>query len=63
MYTFPFLCKVFIQGIYNSDLSVITGLDIKRGGSDDTCWTIDGLPTEISCSFTITPLYTKLMIK
>jgi len=61
MYTYPFLCKVFMKGLYDSDLSVISNLDINRGGADDTSWTIDGLPTEISCTFTVTPLYTKMM--
>ncbi len=61
MYTYPFLCKTFMKGLYDSDLAVISGLDINRGGSDDTSWTIDGLPTEISCSFSVTPLYTKMM--
>lgn len=61
MYTYPFLCKTFMKGLYDSDLAAITNLDINRGGSDDTSWTVDGLPTEISCTFSITPLYTKMM--
>lgn len=62
MYSIPFLCRVKQPGSYNSDMSFIHSLDIKRGGPDDNCWTIDGLSTYWECSFSITPMYSKLMM-
>lgn len=62
MYSIPYLCRIFQKGAYNSDLSCITGLDIKRGGDNDTAWTVDGLSTIWECSFSIVPMYNKMMI-
>lgn len=62
MYTYPFLCRVYQKGWVNSDLAFISNLDLKRGGSDDTSWTVDGLSTEIIATFTVTPLYSNLMV-
>lgn len=62
MYTYPFLVRVFQKGWFNSDLAVITNLRVIRGGQDNTSWTIDGLPTEIEVEFTVTPLYSDLMV-
>lgn len=60
-YTYPFLVRIFCKGLYNCDLAAVTNLQISRGGSDDTCWTVDGLPTEVNVSFEVTPLYDKMM--
>lgn len=62
MYTYPYLVRAYQRGNFNSDLAFINNLEITRGGSDDTCWTVDGLPTEITCSFNITPLYSNMMV-
>jgi uncharacterized protein YraI len=62
MYTYPFICRVYQQGQFNSDLAVMTDLRLTRGGSDNTSWTVDGLSTEIDASFTITPLYSNLIV-
>ena len=62
MYTYPYLCRVYQKGNVNCDLAFISNLNLKRGGSDDTKWTVDSLPTEISASFTVTPLYTNMMV-
>lgn len=62
MYTYPFLVRCFEQGSMNCDLAYIHSLDFTRGGSDNTCWTVDGLPTEMNASFTITPLYSNMMV-
>lgn len=62
MYTYPFLVRAFQRGWFNSDLAVITNLRITRGGSDNTSWTVDGLPTELEVSFDVTPLYSDLMV-
>lgn len=62
MYTYPFLCRVYQRGWFNSDLAFINSLEFTRGGSDNTCWTADGLPTEIEATFNVTPLYSSLMV-
>jgi hypothetical protein len=62
MYTYPFLCRVYQKGLLNSELAYISNLEFHRGGSDDTCWTVDNLPTEITATFTVTPLYSNLMV-
>ena len=62
MYTYPYLCRVFQKGSVNCDLAFISNLDFKRGGSDDVRWTVDNLPTEIIATFTVTPLYTNMMV-
>ena len=61
MYGYPYIVRCFQRGSYNSDLAVIGGLEIKRGGSDNIQWTVDGLATEIDVSFNIVPLYSSLM--
>lgn len=62
MYTYPFIVRVFQKGWFNSDLAVISNLNIQRGGSDNTSWSVDGLPTEMDVSFDIVPLYSELMV-
>ena len=62
MYTYPFLCRIFQRGNVNMDLAYISSLDFTRGGSENTSWTVDGLPTEVTARFTVTPLYTNLMV-
>lgn len=62
MYTYPFLVRASNPGNFNSDLAFIQKLDLSRGGDDNTCWTVDGLPTEIIARFDIVPLYSNLMV-
>lgn len=62
MYTYPFLVKIRQAGVVDMDLAFISGLDLTRGGSDNTSWTTDNLPTEITARFTVTPLYSNLMV-
>ena len=61
MYTYPFLARVHSKGLFSCDLAAITNLTLQRGGNNSDFWSTDGLPTEIDASFTITPLYSKLM--
>lgn len=61
MYSYPFLCRVSQPGYVNSDLAVITNMNIKMGGDDDTSWTVDGVSTDFEISFDITPLYMQMM--
>ena len=62
MYSYPFLIRANQIGCFHCDLGVITGLNIARGGSDETAWTVDGLATEYEVSFQIQPLVDDLMI-
>lgn len=62
MYTYPFLVRAFQKGFFNTDLAIISSLQVTRGGSDDTAWTVDGLSTELEVQFNITPLYSRLMV-
>lgn len=62
MYTYPFLVRAFQRSDFNTDLAFISNLDITRGGQDESCWTLDGLPTQINVRFTITPLYSNMMV-
>lgn len=62
MYTYPFLVRAFQRGSVNMDLAFMSNLEFTRGGSDNTSWTVDGLPTECTARFTITPLYTNMMV-
>lgn len=62
MYTYPYLVRCYERGNVNCDLAYISDLEFKRGGADNTSWTVDGLPTEITATFTITPLYANMMV-
>lgn len=62
MYTYPFLVRASNPGNFNSDLAFLQKLDLSRGGDDGTCWTADGLPTEIIARFDVVPLYSNLMV-
>lgn len=62
MYTYPFLVKAFSKGIFSCDMGVLTNLQVNRGGEDGELWSYDSNATEISVSFEITPLISKLMM-
>lgn len=62
MYTYPYLIRIHQPGNVSMDLAYISSLEFNRGGSDGTSWTNDGIPTEITARFTVTPLYTNMMV-
>lgn len=62
MYTYPYLIRLYSPGKANFDLAFMSSLDFVRGGSDNSCWTVDGFPTEITARFTVTPLYSNMMV-
>lgn len=62
MYTYPYLVRCYQRGVVNIDLGYIRNLEFSRGGSDNACWTVDGLPTEITARFSIVPLYSNMMV-
>lgn len=62
MYTYPYLVRAYQRGNVNMDLAFMNSLEFNRGGSEGTCWTVDGLPTEVIATFNITPLYSNMMV-
>lgn len=62
MYTYPYLVRIFQKGVVNMDLAFMNSLEFVKGGSDNVSYSIDGLPTEITARFQITPLYSNLMV-
>lgn len=62
MYRYPLLAKVDVPSMVHCELAAISNFRIQRGGPDGQSFTSDGLPFEISASFDITPLYSKLMV-
>ena len=60
MYSYPYILKVNQKGWFNTNLAVMSSINISRGGSDSTSWTTEGLATEWTVNFDITPLYTQL---
>lgn len=62
MYTYPFIVRCYQKGCFNTDLAVITDLRLRRGGNDETSFTISGLATEWTVEFSVVPLYSELMV-
>lgn len=62
MYTYPFLVKAFSKGIFSCEMGVLTNLSVSRGGEDGELWSYDSNSTEISISFEIRPLISKLIM-
>ena len=62
MYSYPYLLKVNQKGWFNSNLAVMTSIKVLRGGSDNTSWSSEGLATEWTVNFDITPLYSQLTL-
>ena len=60
MYSYPYVLKVNQKGWFNSNLAVMTSINIVRGGNDNTSWSSQGLSTEWTVNFEITPLYSQL---
>ena len=62
MYTYPFLVRAFSKGLFDCPMGVITNFSVERGGNDNELWTFDSNASEITVSFAITPLVSKLVI-
>ena len=60
MYSYPYILKVNQKGWFNTNLAVMSSITITRGGSDNTSWSSEGLATEWTVNFDISPLYTQL---
>ena len=62
MYSYPYLLKVYQKGWFNTNLAVMSSINISRGGSDNTSWSSEGLATEWNVTFDISPLYSQLTL-
>ena len=60
-YKSPFIIKASSKGWFNCDMGMVESIDIKRGGSNNDQWTVDGLPTEIDITLSIRDLYPVMM--
>lgn len=54
-YTSPFMCQCFVPGRMQTRCGMITDLSITRGTSN-AGWSVDGLPTGIDITFTVTDM-------
>lgn len=57
-YSSPFIVKTFAPGIVNCELGIVESLEIEKGG--EGYWSVDGLPTKITCTVRVKELYTTL---
>lgn len=62
MYSYPYILKVYQKGWFNSNLAVMSSIDMTRGGADNTSWSSTGLATEWTVNFEISPLYSQLTL-
>lgn len=58
-YGAPFLIKVFCDGIFTTNLGIVSSISINKN-VDPEAWTVDGFPSEIDVSLEITDLYSDL---
>lgn len=56
-YTSPFLVKAVLPGFFSCEMGIVKNMSISKGGSSGDCWTVDGLPTEVQVSMSISDLY------
>lgn len=61
-YVSPFILRAFYKGWFNIDCGMVESITIKKGGRNNTEWTIDGLPTEIEIELTIRDLYPTMLM-
>lgn len=59
-YTSPFLIRAMYKGFFNVDMGIISSCNITKG--DDAQWSINGIPTTVDVSLTITDLYDAMSI-
>ena len=59
-YTHPFLVRCSLPGYFSCDMGIVKELSITKGGSSGEAWSVDGLPTEVTCNISISDLYNSL---
>ena len=58
-YGAPFLVKVFCDGIFTTNLGIVSSISINKN-VDPEAWTVDGFPSEVDVSLEIVDLYSDL---
>jgi SH3 domain protein len=58
-YGAPFLIKVFCDGIFTTNLGIVSSISINKN-VDPESWTVDGFPSEVDVSLEIVDLYSDL---
>lgn len=58
-YASPFLVKVYVPGVFNCGLGIVTGLQLDKARSEDA-WSMDGLPMEVDVTMSIKDLYSRM---
>ncbi len=56
-YGAPFIIKAYSKGYFNCDMGMIESVEIRKGGSSNTEWTVNGLPTALDITISIKDLY------
>lgn len=59
-YVTPFLVRANVPGFFNCEMGIVRDMQITRGGADNSAWSVEGLPTEVSVSLSIEDLYNSL---
>ena len=59
-YVTPFLVRANVPGFFNCEMGMVRDMQITRGGADNTAWSVEGLPTEVTVSLSIEDLYSSL---
>ena len=59
-YVSPFLVRAMYKGFFNVDMGMITSCNITKG--DNAQWNINGIPTSVDVTLTITDLYDSMSI-
>lgn len=59
-FTSPFLVRAMYKGFFNVDMGIISSCSITKG--DDAQWNINGIPTSVDVTLTITDLYDSMSI-
>jgi hypothetical protein len=58
----PFILRMDVPGRFSSDMCVVTSISFRKGGQDNSNWTVNGFPTAIEVELTIKDLYPMMMI-
>lgn len=58
-YGSPFLIKAYVEGMFTCSMGIVSSISISKNPTDSSI-TVDGLPSEVDVTVTITDLYSDL---
>ena len=61
-YKAPPLIKAHINKWFSCEMGIVDTVDIAKGGSENSAWTVDGFPTEVTVSISFKDLYSALAL-